>query len=216
MNDAAPLALLITNGVAVFSSPDDALLSSLRQAYAGFNAAWFFDGENLSRLTALLAPFHASLKILHLYYVPRAAREAVVLPSVSWRAVWYEGAALERFAGDARFLEALGFHAKWPDMLAVTAEEGGKILGMAGASRDSDEMWQIGINVEPFARGLGIAQRLVTLLRDAVLARGIVPFYGTAASHILSQRVAAASGFIPLWAELIAAGPCPSPLPGRV
>lgn len=37
---------------------------------------------------------------------------------------------------------------------------------------------------------------------NEILNRGILPFYGTGEFHILSQRVAIQSGFIPTWAEL--------------
>lgn len=117
---------------------------------------------------------------------------------------WYEGERLARFAGDARFAEALADNPAWPDQLAVAALSEGGILGMAAASRDSARLWQIGVNVDAAALGRGIATALVALLGDALLARGVVPFYGTAASHIISQRVAVAAGFLPAWAELSA------------
>ena len=74
---------------------------------------------------------------------------------------------------------------------------------MAGASADSPSMWQIGINVEPEARGLGIGTMLVALLKNEILRQGVLPFYGTSASHLASQRLALAAGFRPGWAELV-------------
>ena len=90
-------------------------------------------------------------------------------------------------------------------MLGVAAVKDGVILGMAGASADSPHLWQIGINVLPEARGQGIAEMLVSLLRNDVLAAGRLPFYGTSISHLASQRVALKSGFLPAWFELVAA-----------
>ena len=77
-----------------------------------------------------------------------------------------------------------------------------RILGMAGASCDSDTMWQIGINVEDIERGNGIGTMLVALLKNEVLKRGKLPYYGTAMSHVASQRVALSAGFVPAWVEL--------------
>ena len=88
-------------------------------------------------------------------------------------------------------------------MLAVAAVKDGQILGMAGAGCDSPTMWQIGINVMPESRTSGIGTRLVSLLKNEVLKRGILPFYGTSMSHIASQRVAIGAGFMPAWAELV-------------
>ena len=73
---------------------------------------------------------------------------------------------------------------------------------MAGATSDSDSMWQIGINVMPEAEGLGIGSMLVAVLKNEILKRGKLPFYGTSMSHIASQRVALGAGFVPMWAEL--------------
>lgn len=73
---------------------------------------------------------------------------------------------------------------------------------MAGASRDSKVMWQIGINVDKKCSGSGIAKMLVTLIKNEILKRGILPFYGTSMSHLASERVALASGFTPAWVEL--------------
>lgn len=73
---------------------------------------------------------------------------------------------------------------------------------MAGASRDGENMWQIGINVMEEASGQGIGQNIVKLLKEEILNRGKVPFYGTVESHIISQRVALSSGFYPVFAEI--------------
>ena len=88
------------------------------------------------------------------------------------------------------------------DEIGIGAYKDGKILGMAGATSDSDKMWQIGINVMPDAEGLGIGSMLVTIIKNEILDRGKLPFYGTSMSHIASQRVALAAGFVPAWAEL--------------
>ena len=88
-------------------------------------------------------------------------------------------------------------------MLGVAALRKGEIVGMAGASADSPTMWQIGINVDPACRGEGVASLLVALLKNEILKRGILPFYGTSPSHIASQRTALAAGFLPAWAELV-------------
>lgn len=44
---------------------------------------------------------------------------------------------------------------------------------------------------------------LITLIKNEILKRGILPFYGTSISHLASQRIALASGFKPAWVELI-------------
>ena len=109
---------------------------------------------------------------------------------------------MEQFRGDDRFGEAFIFDDMPKDEIGIGAYKDGKILGMAGATSDSDMMWQIGINVMPDAEGLGIGSMLVAIIKNEILDRGKLPFYGTSMSHIASQRVALAAGFVPAWAEL--------------
>ena len=54
----------------------------------------------------------------------------------------------------------------------------------------------------PEYRGRGLAAALVTLLKNEVLRRGRIPFYGLSAANIASQRVARRSGFYPGWIEI--------------
>jgi hypothetical protein len=75
-------------------------------------------------------------------------------------------------------------------------------MGMAAASADSETLWQIGIDVLPSFRGLGLGTALVSLLTAEVLRRDKVPFYGTAGSHFHSQNIAINAGYFPAWAEL--------------
>ena len=114
----------------------------------------------------------------------------------------YVGDEINQFRGDNRFDEAFLFADIPKDEIGIAAMKDGKMLGMAGATSDSDRMWQIGINVMAEAEGLGIGSMLVEILKNEILDLGRIPFYGTAVSHIVSQRVALHAGFYPAWAEL--------------
>ena len=206
-------------------SADECLLDWCRETYQSERAAWFSLFPNLKKLDDKLREFGHTVADCHHFYLPE--REKYLLRSVGrassgsqpglvgqavtqaetasskFRIVWYEEDELERFRGDKRFQNALSTSTSLsPDMLAVTAEREGEILGMAGVSADSEMMWQIGIDVTEAGRGLGIGTILTTLLKDEVIRRGKVPFYGTAETHMKSQRVAVRSGFVPTWAEL--------------
>jgi len=63
-------------------------------------------------------------------------------------------------------------------------------------------MWQIGIDVFPEYRGRKVGTNLVELLKNEILKRGKIPFYGTVSSHFRSQNIAINAGFFPVWAEL--------------
>ena len=86
-----------------------------------------------------------------------------------------------------------------PDILAMIAKKGETVVGIAGASDDCEMLWQVGIDVMPEYRGLGIATILTNRLTIEILRRGKVPYYGTSSSNIASQRVAHRAGFKITW-----------------
>ena len=127
---------------------------------------------------------------------------------------------IERFRGDKRYSNALGFSERRPDVLvlaaypvdedtpdAPAAGESAPALAdpiaMVGLSDDSPIMRQIGIDVLPAWRGAGIASVLVRDAARLTLAEGYLPFYGTSPSHMLSQRVAMNAGLVPTWWEYV-------------
>ena len=92
------------------------------------------------------------------------------------------------------------------DVLGVGAYDGGKLIGLAACSADCDSMWQIGIDVLPEYRRMGIASALTSSLAIEILERGKIPFYCAAWSNIKSVRNAIKSGFRPAWVEMTAKG----------
>ncbi len=130
---------------------------------------------------------------------------------------------IERFCGDKRYSNALGFSERRPDVLVLAAypvdEDAPEAsdaaaagesapahadpIAMVGLSDDSPIMRQIGIDVLPAWRGAGIASALVRDAARLTLAEGYLPFYGTSPSHMLSQRVALNAGLVPTWWEYV-------------
>lgn len=196
-NDNSPLSVLCINNKIVFSGEED-ILSWCRERFDDVKGGWFTEFDNLRILDArLLACGHRILDT-HCFFLPDGESRTEDSPCVRW----YEKDELERFRGDERFEQALGFEPLRPDELAVTFEEDGRILAMAGVSSDSELLWQIGINTEPEAEGRGLGKYLVELLKNEVLRRGKVPYYGCHFSHSISQRIAIGAGFAPVWSEV--------------
>ena len=134
---------------------------------------------------------------------------------------WYNQQEILCFREQNQFTSAICFSKTQPDMLAVAAIKQGDacsvttdageqpecfeqtaMAGMAGASEDGVYLWQIGINVRKEYAGRGLATELVQSIKNEIIRRGKVPFYGTSESHTISQTVALKSGFVPAWTEI--------------
>lgn len=198
-SDRCKLNILSINGITVMCSEDEGLLKWLEMEFADSHGEWICEIEKLRKIDRKLEELGEQIVYTHPFFIPE--RE-VELPKPDVEIRWYEQKEIFQFQGDTRFTKALEFDKQRPDMLAVTAEYKGEILGMAAASSDSVTAWQIGIDVVPKARRQGIASYLTWLLKEEIIRRGVLPFYGTASSHIQSKCVAYNAGFVPGWWEL--------------
>lgn len=161
---------------------------------------WIFEFENLRAIDDKLNEYNQEIGDIHHYYLP--FKDTSNIKPIA-EVKWYEQGDIEEFRGDDRFQEAFAFDDAYPDVLAVSAiDDKGNIMAMAGASRDCNELWQIGIDVLPVFRGRGLGTNLVILLKNEILNRGKVPYYGTVGSHFHSQNIAINAGFKPAWAEV--------------
>ena len=169
-----------------------------REKFADRTSDWFMEYPTLRMIDERCREDGYMLKQAHPFYLPEGITDE---PEVRGDIVWYDEKEILRFKGDKRFTNAYSFRKAAKDMIGVGLIRDGEILGMAGASADSPDMWQIGIDVVPGARGKHIGTALVTRLKNRILRQGKLPFYGTGLSHIHSQNVAAHSGFYPAWTE---------------
>jgi GNAT superfamily N-acetyltransferase len=84
----------------------------------------------------------------------------------------------------------------------VLEREPGRPAAVAGIWdhwNDGDRIYEVGIDVAREFRGQGLATLITRASCDWIVARGRVPVYTCEATNVLSQRVAAACGFVPLW-----------------
>lgn len=179
---------------------DEAMHPWIRETLAKEPPEWWGAYQTLKKLDAELSKYGREILDTHIYFLP-AEEPTEIRPR--FRVQWYEGEELSQFRGKQELSHALCFSRTQPDRLAVAAYEKDQMMGMAGVSEDGAYLWQIGIDVLPEYEGRGLASGLVTLLKQEVIRRGKVPFYGTAQTHAVSRSVAAASGFLPAWSEIV-------------
>ena len=85
--------------------------------------------------------------------------------------------------------------------IAYCAYCNGKIIGVAGADKRTDDIWKVGIEVLPEYRKDGLATILTKNLTMKILEKGIVPIWCASSTNIGSQAVSNRSCYIPLWVE---------------
>lgn len=179
---------------------DEIMHPWIREIFAKELPEWWCDFKNLRKLENELNKYGREIFDTHIYFLPS---EEPTMERPRIRVQWFEKEELEKFRNDKRFnTYSLSFSPTQPDVLAVAAYEGEEPIAMAGCSQDGKYLWQIGVDCVPGYEGKGLAVNLVTLLKQEIIARGKVPYYGTAESHAVSRNVAIGSGFLPAWCEI--------------
>lgn len=189
---------IISVGESAVISTDDRMRPWLEKNILRRNPNWLFDYGNLRAIDNKLKEFGHEIDEMSNFYLPTLDFDDV---KPMTQVKWYEGEEIQKFKGDSRFDQAFVFDDSCPDVLGVAALDGDTIMGMAGASADSETLYQIGIDVLPEYCGKGIGTNLVALIKQELLKRGKIPFYGTSVSHIASRKIAIKAGFLPAWAE---------------
>ena len=181
-------------------SADEKLHPWLTEWVKGKNGFWLFEQHNYFELNDKLREFGYKLNLTHHMFLPVPE---LVPVNLDFEYEFIETADIMQYYGRPEFTNAIcsKFKPERPDMLAVLAMDGDKIMGMAGCSADSPKLWQIGIDVLPEYRRRGIGTTLVKLLRNETLRRGAIPYYGTSLSNLRSWKIALGSGFKPAWVE---------------
>ena len=83
--------------------------------------------------------------------------------------------------------------------MILYAKKNNEIVGLAGASDEAEDLWELGVDVKPEHREGGLATILISNLAATLLEKGIIPFYCASVTNIGSQAVAHRSGFISCW-----------------
>jgi hypothetical protein len=113
------------------------------------------------------------------------------------------GEEVQKLLGIEGFDNSLAFDENGitPTCIVLYARDNGKIVALAGASYETEELREVGVDVLKEYRGRKLASVLVRNLTVEILKRGKVPFYSASVTNIASQAVAIRSGYMPLWTD---------------
>ncbi|MBR4960662.1 MAG: GNAT family N-acetyltransferase [Clostridia bacterium] len=186
------------SGIVVSACSEE--IAALGKKYAEENPyPYTFETPSLHKLIEVFAPYHAKPYFMAEYFLPDPAL-VPDLPCPYPTKILTPPDFTDLYKPE--WGNALVEKRKELDMLGVGAYDGDTLIALAACSADCDSMWQIGIDVLPDYRHLGLAKALTSRLTREILARDKVPFYCAAWSNIASVRNAIACGFRPAWVQL--------------
>lgn len=201
--DAPPLFRAATMGMGAVICADEKISGFSGALAKNKRGTEICSAETIAVLNRELFTHNACIGALSQYYLPVSPYRPSVRIEGYTLAV-YEGKDIEKLYQYKGFANALLYRTEGArrDIIAVCAVNGRRIMGIAGASSDSPSMAQIGIDVLPEFRGMGVGSALVSACAAEVFAKGFVPYYGTWSGNVISQRLAVRCGFYPAWCEM--------------
>ena len=192
----------VTTGEGSVACASAPWLDTTRDAFEGADRDSMFDPVRLSAISqiagqhdaTLFGPFPRFVGIpdaVFQFPVASGYRSEVCDPSVvddldldHW------SHAIGRRTGELRPLKAVAL--TW---------QGDRVAGVATLTMDSEQLWQIGIDVDARDRGHGLGAMMTAAIGIEALSHDAVPYYGTTASNVTSMRTALSAGFRPGWVE---------------
>lgn len=166
-----------------------------------YTAYHCFETPNINALNDMLASYQLKVCFMAEYFLPDMHRLKPLACNYKLKVL-----QKDEFADlyTDTWGNALAFDDREKDVLAVGAYAHDRLIGLAGCSKDCEEMYQIGVDVLPEYRCQGIASAITSHLAVEIIKLGKVPFYCAAWSNIKSVRNAMKSGFYPAWVEMTA------------
>lgn len=188
-----------TGGNAVITA-DECLHGFLSKYIAGKTGHFLFEFPNLLPVNEELGKHGYQLTQTYHMFLPCSE----TAPTKDYPVKWFFGEDIRQFCGDERYSNAISteYNPNRPDTIVVCAYDGDNIMGMSGCSEDAPHWQQIGVDVLPEYRSMGVGTYLVTLLKNKLIAMCENPFYGTSLSNYHSWNIALNCGFKPAWVEI--------------
>ena len=161
------------------------------------SAEWCFEAGTLISVDRKLQEFGYEIDQVHVFFTP-----GPTVPAPRYPVRLLHGVEIAALEADERIDEAFLFEEYVEDVLgAAIYDDGGALLAVAGATANSERMWEMGVN--SFAEGKGYAVSALSALTQEILNRGKVPYAGTALSHLASHNVSLRAGLLPTFCELM-------------
>lgn len=190
------LSILSYNGKLIINAAEEILPWCEEVLKHHISAEWGFEAGSLISIEKKLNEFGYGIDQAHIFFLPKnEAKET----SINMK--WLSSEDIKALEEDERIDEAFLFEDYIEDILGVEVlSENDEMVAVAGATANSNRMWELGVN--SFDEGKGYGQAALSALVKEVQKRGKVPYTGTALSHTASQNISLRAGLVPAFCEL--------------
>lgn len=188
----------------LFRFENSEVLKQLQAEFSNYDGQWFFEKNNLEKLSQILKKH--GLKIVNRapFFVPG---HRFKLENLNTDFCFYGKRSIKLFQNDERIVHSFCYDDGIDeDKIGLAYFDGIKMVSISGASRTGKYMWEIGveklINDEKY---YGKPSEIVHHLAARILHDydNILPIYGTQFSHTKSMNTAIRAGFVIGWIELM-------------
>jgi len=157
--------------------------------------------EDISPLARKMEKYNKAIG-LYEAFVPDISVNRQVNPDFDV-VIYWDGDIMKLY-DDKRFGMALNYtvDGKKADAVAAAGYINNQIIGVAGASKDYDAMWQMGYDVVYEHRNKGVATILAKIITGLIIDKGIVPYSTLAWSNIASKNTLINIGYKSAWTAI--------------
>lgn len=175
---------------------DERLLSWCGEYLEPLDAKDIMDGEVLFSVERKLREYGYQLGGEHVRCLRMNETKTAAPEGFVYR--WFEQSDMDALYKNKGFNNALNYSR---DVIAFGAYKDDELAALAAADDWLNELWQIGIDVLPKYRKMGLATYMVSELAEEIESRGKVVYYTTWSGNIASMLTALHAGFQPVWVE---------------
>ncbi|MBQ6877473.1 MAG: hypothetical protein IJO22_03610 [Oscillospiraceae bacterium] len=184
-------------GSAIFSVLPK-MVPDFKRIFEGKDPDWIFETNSLIMLAEILYLHGHTIDDMYQYSVPDFS-----LPKTEAKYdIEILDSGFDRFKSEPLAAEVFDLESHGPIALMLRAKKNGKTIAIAGAYSESDFLWQINLAVAPEERFGFAGENVLALIKDAVIEKGKIPYFGGPFCKI-SPNTASSAGFFPFWTQIV-------------
>ena len=195
-NKSHAMKAVCIGGSAVFSVKPS-MIPDFRRIFEGKNPDWIFESKTLIMLSEILYLHGHNVDNIYEYSIPD-----ITLPKTEAKfdtEVITSG--FDRFKNEPLAKEIYELDSHGNISIVAAAKKNGKVVGMAAAFAESDSLWQVNLAVAEEERFGILGENLLGVIKDAVIEKGKIPYYGGRFNRI-SPNTGSCAGFFPCWTQI--------------